>query len=100
MNYHSLAPTTLLSPVPVALVSCADGEHPERKNLLTVAWTGTVNTTPPMVSISIKPSRYSYGMIRDSGEFVINLVDRNLCRAADFCGVRSGRDEDKAENCG
>lgn len=100
MNYHSLAPTTLLSPVPVALVSCADGEHPERKNLLTVAWTGTVNTTPPMVSISIKPSRYSYGMIRDSGEFVINLVDRNLCRAADFCGVRSGRDEDKAEALG
>jgi len=78
------------------LVSCADADHPERRNLVTVAWAGTVNTDPPMVSISLRPSRYSHGLIASSGEFVINLVDEALCRATDFCGVRSGRDADKA----
>ena len=95
--YRQIPPTTLLSPAPVVLVSCAEAARPENRNLITIAWTGTVNTKPPMVSVSVKPSRYSYGMIADSGEFVVNLVDENLCRAADYCGVRSGRDVNKAE---
>lgn len=87
---------TLLAPAPPALVSCGTLEHP---NLLTVAWTGIVNTHPPMTYISIRPERYSYPLIRESGEFVINLTPASLIRAADFCGVRSGRDLDKWEAC-
>ena len=90
----------MLNPVPVALVSCADRNDPEKRNIMTVAWAGTVNSDPPMVSISVKKSRYSWSLIHDSGEFVINLTDRKMCRAADFCGVRSGRDMDKAEKTG
>ena len=100
MKYNDLSPSTLLSPVPVALVSCADGEDPSRQNLITIAWAGTVNSEPPMVSISVRKSRYSHDMIRSSGEFVINLTDEKLCQAADFCGVRSGRDLDKAAAAG
>ena len=95
--YVSLSPSTLLSPSPVVLVSCADPASPDRKNLVTVAWTGNVNSDPPMASISLKKSRYSHRLVAESGEFVINLVDEPLCRAADFCGVKSGRDLDKAE---
>ena len=98
--YETLRPSALLGPLPVALVSCAEKDHPENRNLLTIAWAGTVNSEPPMLSISVRQSRYSYGLIRDSGEFVVNLTDRQLCRAADFCGVRSGRDLDKAAACG
>lgn len=98
--YRSLKPSTLLSPTPVALVSCAEKGRPERRNLLTVAWAGTVNSEPPMLSISVRKSRYSHDMILDSGEFVVNLTDEALCRAADFCGVRSGRDLDKAAAMG
>ncbi len=99
-QYHSVSPSTLLSPAPVVLVSCAEPDHPNHPNLITVAWTGTVNSDPPMVSVSIRPSRYSHHMITESGEFVVNLVDAALCRAADFCGVRSGRDLDKARETG
>ena len=98
--YQSISPSTFLNPTPVVLVSCADAEHPENRNLVTVAWTGTVNSDPPMLSISLRKERYSHGLIVSSGEFVVNLVDGKMCEAVDFCGVRSGRDVDKAKECG
>lgn len=85
---------TLLAPLPVVLVSCGSGE---KANLITVAWTGIVNSKPPMTYVSIRPERHSYGLIRESGEFVINLVSESMVRAVDSCGVRSGRDIDKFE---
>lgn len=85
----------MLYPLPAVMVSCAlAGERP---NIITVAWTGTVCSSPAMVSISVRPERHSYHMIRESGEFVINLTTEELVRAADYCGVRSGRDVDKFE---
>lgn len=91
-------PGNLLNPVPVVMVtSMRPGEKP---NVFTVAWTGTVCSVPPMVSISVRPSRYSYGIIQDTGEFVINLVNEDLVEAADYCGVKSGRDEDKFDVMG
>jgi len=87
---------TLLSPVPPALVTCSDGE---RENLLTVAWTGIVNSDPPKTYISVRPSRYSYDIIKKSGVFVINLTTKELTRAADWCGVRTGAKENKFERC-
>lgn len=86
-------PSTLLNPVPVVLVTCADKEG--KKNVFTVAWAGTINSKPPMVSISIRKSRYSHEIIKNSGEFVINLTTRKLVRVADYCGVKCGRDVDK-----
>lgn len=83
----------MLYPLPAVMVSCArPGQTP---NIITVAWTGTVCSSPAMVSISVRPERYSYGILRDTGEFVINLTTEKLVRAADWCGVRSGREEDK-----
>ena len=99
-SYIPLPPATMLNPTPVVLISCASAAEPERKNLVTAAWTGTVCSEPPMVSISLRKERYSHGLISNSGEFVINLVDGALCRATDFCGVRSGREIDKAAVCG
>ena len=99
-SYTPLPPSTLLNPVPVVLVSCADPRNPEKKNMITLAWAGTVNSDPPMVSVSIRKERYSHDLIADSGEFVVNLVDESMCRAVDFCGVRSGRDVDKAAETG
>lgn len=84
----------MLNPVPVVMVSVADGA---RTNIITVAWAGTVCTNPPMVSISVRPSRFSYRIIQETGEFVINLTTRGLARACDYCGVVSGRDVDKYE---
>ena len=84
--------SVLLAPVPPTLVSCGTMEHP---NVLTIAWTGVLATHPPMTYISVRPSRYSYDLIRESGEFVINLVTEPLTRACDYCGVVSGRDVDK-----
>lgn len=83
----------MLYPLPAVLISTAsaDGEN----NLFTVAWTGTICSDPPMVSISVRPERHSYAMIRETGEFVINLTTEDLVFATDFCGVRSGRDIDK-----
>lgn len=83
----------MLYPVPAVLVSVADREG--KPNVFTVAWAGTVCTNPPMVSISVRPSRYSYHCIEETGEFVINLTTRKLAYATDYCGVRSGRDVDK-----
>ena len=83
----------MLYPVPAVMVSCQkEGEKP---NIITVAWAGTVCTSPAMVSISVRPERYSYDIIKESREFVINLVTKELVYATDYCGVRSGRDVDK-----
>ena len=87
----------LLAPVPPTIVTCGTVEKP---NALTVAWTGILNTHPPKTYVSIRPGRYSYNLIKESGEFVINLTSKELVRAADFCGVRSGRDMDKLAACG
>ena len=86
-------PGNMLYPVPAVMVSC--GRPGEKPNIITVAWTGTVCSDPVMVSVSIRKERYSYGIIMDTGEFVINLTTEKLCRATDFCGVKSGRDVDK-----
>lgn len=83
----------MLYPLPAVLVSAADREG--NTNMITVAWVGTVCTNPPMVTISVRPERYSYHMIEESGEFVINLTTEKLAYAADYCGVKSGRDVDK-----
>ena len=91
-------PGNMLYPLPAVLVSVTDGEG--RDNVFTVAWTGTVCTSPPMVYISVRPSRYSFEMIRKTKEFVLNLTTEELGFAADFCGVRSGRDVDKFEILG
>ena len=85
----------MLYPVPAVMVSCA--RPGERPNIITVAWAGTVCSSPAMVSISVRPERYSYDIIRETGEFVINLTTEKLAFATDFCGVRSGRDVDKFE---
>lgn len=83
----------MLYPVPAVMVSCMrPGEKP---NIITVAWAGTVCTSPAMVSISVRPERYSYDIIRETKEFVINLVTKDLVRATDYCGVKSGADVDK-----
>lgn len=83
----------MLYPVPAVLVTVADKEG--RPNVFTVAWTGTVCSNPPMVSISVRPQRYSYHCIEETGEFVINLTTKELAFATDYCGVKSGRDVDK-----
>lgn len=97
-DFFSIDPCPLLSPVPAVMVSCAGREG--NPNLITLAWAGTVCSDPPMVSISVRKSRYSYSLIESTGEFVINLVDKKLVKAADFCGVKSGRDIDKFAVCG
>ncbi len=86
-------PGNMLYPVPAVMVSC---KRPgERPNIVTIAWTGTINSDPAMLSISVRPSRFSYDIIKDTGEFVVNLVNRDLTGACDWCGVKSGRDVDK-----
>ena len=87
----------MLAPIPPAMVSCGTEEE---KNVLTIAWTGIINTIPPKTYISVRPSRHSYRLIKENGEFVINLTTSSMIRAADFCGVRSGKDLDKFEACG
>lgn len=99
-EYVTLNPSTLLCPAPVVLVSCGEKGNPGKRDLVTVAWAGTVNSEPPIVSVSLRKQRYSHGLISGSGEFVVNLVDEALAKATDFCGVRSGRDLDKAEALG
>lgn len=86
-------PGNMLYPVPAVMVSVADKKG--GINIITVAWTGTVCTNPPMLYISVRPERYSYQMLKETGEFVVNLTTKKLVRAADYCGVRSGRDTDK-----
>ena len=87
---------TLLAPVPPALISCS---HGGKDNLITVAWTGILNSNPPKTYISLRPERFSYELIKESGEFVINLPSAHLVRSIDFCGVKSGRTVDKFSAC-
>ena len=91
-------PGAMLSPVPVVLVTCmGEGAKP---NILTIAWTGTVCSDPPMLSVAVRPERYSYRIIRDSGEFVVNVPSVHETKAVDYCGVVSGREVDKFEQTG
>ncbi len=91
-------PGNMLYPTPAVMVSCSDGEG--KPNIITVAWAGTICSDPPMLSISVRKERYSYGLIEASREFVVNLVNRSLAFAADYCGVKSGRDVDKFHEMG
>lgn len=93
MAKQNWKPGNMLYPVPVVMIS--SGRPGEKPDIMTVAWAGTVCSEPPMVSISVRPERYSHGIISDTGEFVINLVTEKLVFATDFCGVRSGKDVDK-----
>ncbi len=105
MTKQTFKPGNMLYPLPVVMVSClypgtddpecADPALQGKPNIITVAWAGTVCTNPPMLSISVRPERYSYHIIEKSGEFVVNLTTEALVRATDYCGVRSGRDVDK-----
>ncbi|MGN0313929.1 MAG: flavin reductase family protein [Fusicatenibacter sp.] len=88
----------MLYPLPAVMVSVRGKDGTD--NIITVAWAGTVCTNPPMVSISVRPERFSYQMLKESGEFVINLSTEKLCYAVDYCGVKSGRDVDKFEKLG
>lgn len=83
---------TLLAPVPAVLVSCGSMDKP---NALTIAWTGIINSDPPKTYISVRPSRHSYEIIKQSGEFVINMMPSSFVRAVDYCGIKSGKNEDK-----
>ena len=93
MSKEYWKPGNMLYPVPAVMVSC--GREGETPNIITVAWAGTICSDPAMVSISIRKERFSHSIIRDTGEFVINLVNKRLVRATDYCGVKSGRDVDK-----
>lgn len=86
-------PGNMFYPLPAVMVSVADRDG--NYNIITVAWAGTVCTNPPMLSISVRPERYSYHMIKETGEFVVNLTTESLAYATDYCGVRSGKDVDK-----
>lgn len=95
MGKQTWKPGNMLYPLPAVMVSVTDKEG--KSNIITVAWTGTVCTNPPMVYISVRPERYSYHMIEETGEFVINLTTEKLAYATDYCGVKSGCDVDKFE---
>ena len=88
-------PTTILNPVPTVMVTCQDDKG--KSNIITIAWAGTLNSDPPMLSISIRKSRYSHKIIKDNRQFVVNLTTKSLTYAVDFCGVKSGREIDKFE---
>jgi flavin reductase (DIM6/NTAB) family NADH-FMN oxidoreductase RutF len=92
MAKRSLKPGTLLCPVPAVMVTCGSGEE---KNIITIAWTGIVNSDPPMTYVSVRKSRHSHHLIEESGEFVINVTTEDMAFATDYCGVKSGRDVDK-----
>lgn len=98
MSKQIWRPGNMLYPVPAVLVSVADSAGND--NLITIAWTGTVCSDPAMTYISVRKERYSHHMLKENKEFVINLVSKEICRAADFCGVRSGSDLDKFEATG
>ncbi|PKL48290.1 MAG: flavin reductase family protein [Candidatus Riflebacteria bacterium HGW-Riflebacteria-2] len=91
-------PTTILAPVPAVMVTCQGKQG--RPNIITIAWVGTVCSEPPMLSISVRPERYSYALIKETGEFAVNLTDRQTVKASDLCGVISGRDRDKFHETG
>ena len=90
----SIKPSTFLNPVPVVMATCGDMEN---SNIITLAWAGTINSEPPMLSISIRKERFSHDIIQNNGVFGVNLVSKSLIKACDYCGVKSGRDVDKFE---
>ena len=98
MKKRSINPSTFLAPVPATLVTCQDSGG--RPNIITVAWAGVVCSDPPMVSISIRPSRYSHGIIKDSGEFVVNIPPAEIVQKVDICGILSGKKTDKFTEAG
>ena len=98
MGKIDFKPGNMLYPLPAVLVTVRDAEG--RDSMLTIAWVGTVCTNPPMLYISVRPERYSYHALKDSGEFVVNLTTADMARAVDYCGVRSGKDVDKFEVTG
>jgi len=93
MGKVSWKPGTMIYPLPAVMVSC--GDSPENYNIITISWTGTICTDPAMCYISVRPERHSYNIIRESGEFVINITTAALAFATDWCGVKSGRDFNK-----
>ncbi|MGE5330004.1 MAG: flavin reductase family protein [Deltaproteobacteria bacterium] len=93
MSKQLWKPATILNPVPLVMVSCSDKNN--NPNIITLAWAGTINSEPPMLSISVRKERYSYNLIKERGEFAVNLVTKKIVKAADYCGVKSGRDIDK-----
>ncbi|MCD8248344.1 MAG: flavin reductase family protein [Lachnospiraceae bacterium] len=97
MAKQTWKPGNMLYPVPAVMVSC--GKPGEKANIITIAWAGTICSDPPMVSISVRHERHSYDIIKETGEFVVNLVTKELVRSADYCSVRSGRDVDKFREC-
>jgi flavin reductase (DIM6/NTAB) family NADH-FMN oxidoreductase RutF len=97
MSRIAYKPGTMLYPVPVVLVT---SKHGDRDNIITIAWAGTICSDPPMLSISVRPERFSYNLIKDSGSFAVNLPGEDLANAVDFCGVKSGADMDKFDVCG
>lgn len=96
MDKKTLKPGTLIAPVPPVMVSCGSMEE---SNIITIAWSGILNSNPPKTYISVRPERYSHDIIKQSGEFVINLTSSALVRAADFCGIYSGEKYDKFDSC-
>lgn len=98
MGKLDFKPGNMLYPLPAVMVSVRDKEGND--NIITVAWTGTVCTNPPMLYISVRPERHSYKALHETGEFVVNLTTEKIAKATDFCGVRSGRDMDKFEQTG
>lgn len=92
MSKISWKPGTMLFPLPPVMVTCGDME---KHNVLTIAWTGIINTEPPMTYISVRPSRYSHDIIKETKEFVINISTLELAKACDYCGVKSGKNTDK-----
>lgn len=93
MSKQYWKPGNMLYPVPAVMVSCQKND--EKPNIITLAWCGTCNSQEPMLYISVKPERYSYNIIKESKEFVVNLVTKDIVYATDYCGVKSGRDVDK-----
>lgn len=97
MVKKSFKPGTMLNPLPVVMVSCG---NEDKANIITIAWTGIINSEPPMTYISVRKSRHSFNIISESKEFVINLTTEKLAMATDYCGVKSGRDVDKFKKLG
>ena len=97
MGKKKFNPATMLAPLPVVMVSSG---NMEKSNIITIAWTGVVNSDPPYTYVSIRKERFSHDIVENSGEFVINLVNEDLVKATDFCGVKSGRDVDKFKETG
>ena len=98
MGKIEFKPGNMLYPLPAVLVTVRDKEG--RDNMITIAWAGTACTNPPMLYISVRPERYSYKALRETGEFVVNLTTKDMAKAVDYCGVRSGKDVDKFKQTG